>query len=149
MKIALRVCTFATVVAGLMMIPADDANAQLFSKIFKRGGECCCEPAPEPEPECCCEPEPEPEPVCCEPAPEPVCCEPEPEPIPCCEPEPEPAPCCCVMAEPEAEAEPACGCVGMMTPGFNLAPGETLVAVSPLMPMEGVNFQSTTELAVR
>ncbi|MFK8113987.1 MAG: hypothetical protein AB8B91_17425 [Rubripirellula sp.] len=116
------------VAAAFAILSQQPAQAGLFGKIGKIFGcqkEACCEAEPEccepePEPECC-EPEPEPEPECCEPAPEPEpeCCTPEPAPEPepeCCEPAPEPEPCCASLLSPP-----------------ELAPGETLVWISPVL----------------
>ncbi|TWU03496.1 hypothetical protein [Neorhodopirellula pilleata] len=135
MKKWVRLGLALAVTGSMLAVQAPTAEAGLFAKLFGKKDECCC---CEPEP-VCCEPEPvccEPEPVCCEPEPEPVCCEPEPEPV-CCEPEPEPV--CC---EPEPAPEPCCASYSMP----ELAPGEVLVSISPiLMPAN----RSTVQVAVK
>ncbi len=127
MKMMGRVTLVAVAFAALSQFNAQTAEAGIFKKLFGcKKAACCCEPEPvccepEPEPVCC---EPAPEPVCCEPAPEPVCCEPAPEPV-CCEPAPEPA--CC---EPEPAPEPCCASI---FPAPELAEGEVLVWISPIL----------------
>ena len=135
MKLFSRISLFTLVVAGFFFVSADNADAQLFSRLFKGRQSACCEPAPEPEPVCC--PEPEPEPVCCpepEPEPEPVCCpEPAPEPVCCPEPAPEPAPCGCADATEPVAAESVAATEAPSPYGApELAEGEVLISVSPI-----------------
>ena len=142
MKLFSRISLFTLVVAGLFFVSAEDADAQLFSRLRQARQSACCEPEPEPEPVCCPEPAPEPEPVCCpepEPAPEPVCCaepEPAPEPVCCPEPAPEPEPCCCAAATEPTAAEPETAVAATEAPSPygapELAEGEVLISIAPI-----------------
>ena len=144
MKLRVRTLLVMGMTAACLIGSAGNAEAGLFSKLFKckskEESTCCPEPepccpepepcCPEPEPVCC--PEPAPEPVCCpEPAPEPVCC-PAPAPEPVCCPEPTPEPVCC---EPVPEPAPAPCCGSAMLQGYpspELAEGEVLVSIDPI-----------------
>ncbi len=132
MKIAVvRIVAAATAFAFVSQIQMASAEAGLFAKLFGCKKTECCEPAPD-----CCEPAPEPE--CCEPEPEPVCCEPEPEPV-CCEPEPAPECCSAMLAPPElAEGEVLVWISPVLTPIHPTSSATMVVAVAKPIPGEAM-----------